>query len=69
MINPVYMSSDHSAIHAGSLLVPVTFGVLIKSREHDGEDFGSIVTDQTHDIFIVPVIQCPLSNLKHKGQI
>lgn len=38
------------------LLVPVTFGVLVKCREHYREDSGSIITDQTHDVFIVPII-------------
>lgn len=50
------VKSSHSAIPVGFLLVPMTFGVLIKGREHDGEDFGSIVTYQTHDILVVPVI-------------
>lgn len=67
MINVMFISSN--SVHVGFLLVPMTFGVLIKSREHNGENFGSIVTDQAHDILVVPVIQRPLSNLNHKRVI
>lgn len=38
------------------LLVPVALGVFVESRKHDGENLGSIVTDQTHDVLIIPVI-------------
>ena len=38
-------------------------GVAVKCWEHDGQDFGSVVTDQTHDVLIVPVIQSPLRHL------
>lgn len=51
----------------GNLLVPMAFGVLIKSRKHDGKNFGSVVTYQTHDILVVPIIQCSFRNLMHKG--
>lgn len=50
----------------GFILVPMALGVLIESREHDGKDLSCIVTDKTHYIFVVPVIQCPFSNLKHQ---
>ncbi len=48
-----------------TVLVPVALGVLVESGKHDGEDLGGIVTDQAHDVLIVPVIQCSFSNLEH----
>ena len=45
------------------LLVPVALGVLVEGRKHDGEDLGSVVTDQTHDVLVVPVIQSSLCHL------
>ena len=50
---------------AGVILVPVALGVLVESREHDGEDLGGVVTDQTHDVLVVPVVQRPLCHLEH----
>lgn len=46
------------------LLVPVTLGVLVECWEHDGEDFGCVITDQAHDVFIVPVVQRSLRHLQ-----
>lgn len=45
------------------ILVPVAFGVPVERRKHDGEDTGSIVTDQAHDVLIVPVVQGTLCHL------
>lgn len=40
-----FMSVTDNTAVVGGLLVPVALGILIKSREHDGQDLGSIVTD------------------------
>ena len=45
------------------LLVPMSFWVLIQCRKHYGQNCAYIVTDQTHDVFIVPIIQSPLCHL------
>ena len=46
MIAPVFMSvTDFTVVDMGGLLVPMTLGILIKSRKHDGQDLGSIVTN------------------------
>jgi hypothetical protein len=38
-------------------------GVLVERREHDGQyDFG-VVTDEGHDVLVVPVIQRSLRDL------
>ena len=37
--------------------------VLVQCREHDRQDDGGVVADEGHDVLIVPVVQCPLSNL------
>lgn len=47
----------------GASLVPVGFGIAVKGREHDGEDLGSVVADQAHDILIIPVVQRSLCYL------
>ena len=31
-------------------LVPVVFTVPVQGREHDGQNGGGVVTDQTHDV-------------------
>lgn len=48
------------------LLVPVTLGVLVECWKHDREDFGCIIADQAHDIFIVPIVQCSLCHLQRE---
>lgn len=53
--------------HGGKdLLVPVTLGVLVERWKHDWEDFGCIIADQAHDIFIVPIVQCSLCHLQQE---
>lgn len=44
-------------------LVPMGLGVAVECREHDGQDPGSVVADQTHDVLIVPVVQSSLGHL------
>jgi hypothetical protein len=46
------------------LPIPMTLGVLVKRREHDGKDRLHIVTDQVAKIFIVPEVQCAFGNLE-----
>lgn len=41
----------------------MAFGVPIERRKHDGEDAGSVVTDQAHDVLIVPVVEGALCHL------
>lgn len=53
---------------AGVVLVPVALGVLVESREHDGEDLGCIVADQAHNVLVVPVVQRPLCHLESTTQ-
>lgn len=49
--------------HASVLLVPMALGIPVECREHDGEDSGSIITDEAHDVLIVPVIEGTLCHL------
>lgn len=49
------------------LLVPVALRVPVERGEHDGEDSGSIVTYQAHDVLIVPVIESTLCHLVGTG--
>lgn len=53
--------------HPRPLLVPVALGVPVECREHDGEDSGSIVAYQAHDVLIVPVIECTFCHLVGTG--
>lgn len=53
--------------HPRPLLVPVALGVPVERREHDGQDSGSIVADQAHDVLIVPVIECTFCHLVGTG--
>lgn len=46
------------------LLVPVTLGVLVERWKHDRENFGCVIADQAHDIFVVPIVQCSLCHLQ-----
>ena len=34
-----------------------------RGREHNGQDDGGVLFNQTHNVLIVPVIQCPFCNL------
>lgn len=45
------------------LLVPVCFGVLIQSWKHDWKNHCSIFCQETHDVFIVPVVESSFGNL------
>lgn len=45
------------------LLVPVLLS-LIQGWEHDGQNGANIVTDQTKDVLIIPVVQGSLSHLQ-----
>lgn len=56
-------SKTRAQPHPRPLLVPVALGVPVECREHDGEDSGSIVTYQAHDVLIVPVIESTLCHL------
>lgn len=49
------------------LLVPVAFGVPIERRKHDREDTGSVVTDEAHDVLIVPVVEGALCHLSRRS--
>ncbi len=44
--------------------VPVGLAVLVQRWKHDRQDHRGIVTDQGHYVFIVPVVEGPLGNLK-----
>lgn len=46
------------------LLVPVTLGVLVECWKHDRENFGCVIADQAHDIFVVPIVQGSLCHLQ-----
>lgn len=48
------------------LLVPVTLWVLVECWEHDGEDFGCVITDEAHDVFVVPIVQRSLRHLQRE---
>ena len=52
-----------------ALLVPVAFGVPIECRNHDGEDAGSIVADEAHDVLIVPVVEGALRHLARRVEL
>lgn len=52
--------------HPSSLLVPVALRVPVERGEHDGEDPGSVVTYQAHDVLVVPVIERPLGHLRER---
>lgn len=45
-------------------LVPVVFTVPVEGWEHDGKDGGRVVTDQTHNVLIVPVVEGSLRHLE-----
>lgn len=42
----------------------MSLGVFIQRRKHDGKDGTAVVTDQGHDVLVVPEIKCSLSDLK-----
>lgn len=39
------------------------FGDPVEAGEHDGQDDAGVLLDQTHDVFIVPVVKSSLCNL------
>ena len=47
-------------------LVPVCLGVFVECREDDGEESLTVVSNQTHNIVITPVVQRALCNLEDK---
>lgn len=59
-------SSDRETVASQCVdsLVPVGLGVAVEGWEHDGQDLSSVVTDQAHDVLIVPVVQSSLCHLK-----
>ena len=42
-------------------------GVAKERRKNDGEESLTVVTDETHDMVIVPVVESSLSNLGGEG--
>lgn len=58
------MSAKHGALAGFCLLVPVGLGVAVQGWEHDGQNLGCVVTDQTHDVLIIPVVQRSLRHLQ-----
>ena len=52
----------------GSLLIPVLF-CFIESRKHDRQHCDNIVTDQTQNVFVIPVIQGTLRHLQNVTHI
>ena len=50
-------------------LVPVCLGVFVECREDDGEESLTVVSNQTHNIVITPVVQRALCNLEDKTWI
>lgn len=65
----IFKGLSTSKTNSVAVLVPVTLGVLVESGEHDGQDLSSVVTDQAHDVLVVPVIQCSFSNLQQTWPI
>lgn len=61
LIYLVYLSQ--AIITHSDSLIPVGFGIAVEGWEHDWEDFGSIVTDQAHDVLVVPVVKSSLRYL------
>lgn len=49
-------------------LVPVGLAVLVQGGEHDRQNHSSVVVDQRHDVFIVPVVERTLCNLGRKTE-
>lgn len=49
--------------HIQDVPIPMALGVFIQRRKHDRQDSLDIVANQVAEIFIVPKIQSPLSNL------
>lgn len=55
--------TDMKGRPCGDSLIPVGLGVAVEGREHDGQDLGGVVTDQTHDVLIVPVVKSSFCHL------
>lgn len=51
---------------AACLLIPVGLGIAVQGWEHDGQDLGRIVTDEAHNVLIIPVIQRSLCHLEDR---
>lgn len=52
-----------------ALLVPVALGVPVERRKHDGEHTGSVVTDEAHDVLVVPVVEGSLCHLARRNGV
>lgn len=46
-----------------NLRIPMFFGNPIKTGKHDGKDDIRVFFYQTHDVFIIPIIECPFCHL------
>lgn len=51
-----------------TLPIPVTFGILVQRRKHDGEDNFHIVADEIAEVLIVPEVKSPLGHLYSSSQ-
>lgn len=45
------------------ILVPVSLRILVKGWKYDGKYSFSVVTDKTHDVFVIPEKKCTFGNL------
>ena len=55
---------EHVVDEGNDRLVPVLLRDAVQCREHYGKDHIRVLLDQTHDVFIVPVVQRPFSHLQ-----
>lgn len=50
-------------VKSNCLPVPVCFRVLVQRLEYNRQDLIRVVVNQVDNVLVVPIIQCPLSNL------
>lgn len=50
-------------VHKFDIPVPVTFGILVERRKHDGQDSLHVVADQVAEVLVVPEVQGTLGHL------
>lgn len=41
----------------------MSFGVFIQGWKHDRENDGSVFRQQTHDVFVVPIVESTFGHL------
>ena len=43
--------------------------VFVQGRKHDGQHDGGIFCEETHDVFVIPVVERAFGDLRKRGRV